>query len=70
MTREDIINDRIKDITLELETIDKKIKAEAKKLIESVTPKSLEKIVELKTEREKLVKAQYELYVIIGTSIN
>ncbi|MDR6779418.1 MULTISPECIES: hypothetical protein [Paenibacillus] len=70
MTREDIINDRIKNITQEVESIDKKIKAEAKKLIESVTPKSLEKIVELKSEREKLVKAQYELYVIIGTSIN
>lgn len=57
-------------ISLRSETIDNKIKAEAKKLIESVTPKSLEKIVGLKSEREKLVKAQYELYVIIGTSIN
>lgn len=70
MTREDVINNRIKEITLELETIDKKIKAEAKKLIESVTPKSLEKIIGLKSEREKLAQAQYELYVIIGTNIN
>ncbi|UNK20441.1 hypothetical protein MNQ98_10690 [Paenibacillus sp. N3/727] len=70
MTREDLINERINGIDREMEAIDKKIKAEAKKLIEAVTPKSLEKIVEFKSQREKLAQTQYELFVIIGTGIN
>lgn len=70
MTREDLINERIKSIKKEIESIDKKIKAEAKKMIDTVTPKNLEKIVELKSEREKLTLVQYELYIIVGTHIN
>lgn len=69
MTKEEIIKSRLEEIKKEIEVIDKKIKNEAKKLMDIVNPKSLDKIAEYKSQREKLTHAQYELFIIMGTSI-
>ncbi|AJE54269.1 hypothetical protein [Paenibacillus polymyxa] len=70
MTREDVLNARIKKIKDEIEKVDKKIKVEAKKLMEDVQPKTLIKLCDYKLQREKLIQVQFELYAIIGTSID
>ncbi|ALS09993.1 hypothetical protein ABE82_26650 (plasmid) [Paenibacillus peoriae] len=69
MTREDVLNARIEKIKDEIENVDRKIKAEAKKLMEDVQPKSLMKLCDYKLQRKKLFQLQFELYAILGASI-
>lgn len=70
MNREEIIKKRIEELGKDIGKLDKKISLEAKNLIDSVSPRSLEKISDYKTQREILLRTQTELYAILGATVN